>query len=396
MTVIEFFDSTHAENIVSTLLLKPDRVIFVGNNKKKINKNIDIYREIAKARNINAEFSCVPIRKNNLLSIVSSLTYIVENNSECVFDLAGGDDLCLVAVGIVAARFPERVRLHRFSIKNSAGLEGDGKDKPTLPEEAQLLVDENIKIYTGKLLGESGFSGKWDFNREFRQDVVALWEVCRENPKEWNVLCTALGGDKSADSPTLDFRSPVSKRLNTTILEKMRDKNLIYNFIEDDRTVSFSYKNPQIKKSVSKAGQVLELYITLKMSEITDENGNPLYNDVQTGVIIDWDGFDDDNDSAAVTNEIDVAAMKGFVPVFISCKNGDVNSDELYKLSTVADRFGGIHARKVLIVSDLKGINHNYKHIKARADEMGIRLIDDAALLSENELVRTLRSLWIG
>ncbi len=396
MTVIEFFDNTLAENIVSTLLLKPDKVIFVGNNKKKINKNIDIYREIAKARNIDVDFSCVPIRKNNLLSIVSSLSYIVENNSECVFDLAGGDDLCLVAVGIVAAKSPEKVKLHRFSIKNSSYLNSDGKNKLTPPEEARLLVDENIKIYTGKLLSENGFSTAWDLSQDFKKDIVALWEVCRENPKEWNLLCTALSGDKETDSPSLAFRSFPSKRLNTAILDRLCEKNLICDFTADEREISFTYKNHQIKKCLSKAGQVLELYITLKMSEITDENGNPLYNDVQTGVIIDWDGFDDDNDNAAVTNEIDVAAMKGFIPVFISCKNGDVNSDELYKLSTVADRFGGIHARKILIVSDLKSINHNYKHIKARADEMSIKLIDDAAHLSENELVRKLRSLWIN
>ena len=40
-------------------------------------------------------------------------------------------------------------------------------------------------------------------------------------------------------------------------------------------------------------------------------------------------------------NEIDVMLMRGVVPVFVSCKNGAVKMDELYKLDTVAQRFGG-------------------------------------------------------
>lgn len=52
-------------------------------------------------------------------------------------------------------------------------------------------------------------------------------------------------------------------------------------------------------------------------------------------------------------NEIDVVLMKGLTLIFISCKNGQVDDDELYKLESVTNRFGGLYAKKVLIATYL-------------------------------------------
>ena len=45
--------------------------------------------------------------------------------------------------------------------------------------------------------------------------------------------------------------------------------------------------------------------------------------------------------------------MRGVIPVFVSCKNGAVDSNELYKLNTVADRFGSIYAKKIIAATYL-------------------------------------------
>ncbi|MBQ3004644.1 MAG: hypothetical protein IJD88_01815 [Clostridia bacterium] len=68
-----------------------------------------------------------------------------------------------------------------------------------------------------------------------------------------------------------------------------------------------------------------------------------------TGVVIDWDGKLHDENTEKVLdteNEIDVLMMHGVIPVFVSCKSSSVDSNELYKLNTIAEKFGGPYAKK--------------------------------------------------
>ena len=51
--------------------------------------------------------------------------------------------------------------------------------------------------------------------------------------------------------------------------------------------------------------------------------------------------------------KIDVILMHGTTLLFISCKNGNIGEEELYKLHTVAERFGGPYVRKMLIATNL-------------------------------------------
>ena len=82
------------------------------------------------------------------------------------------------------------------------------------------------------------------------------------------------------------------------------------------------------------------------------------------------------------------------VPVFISCKNGVLTSDELYKLNTVANRFGGKYAKKVLVTTAISSLGEAGKYIRQRAGDMKIRIIDDIHTLSDEEIEKKLRTLW--
>ena len=101
-----------------------------------------------------------------------------------------------------------------------------------------------------------------------------------------------------------------------------------------------------------------------------------IYTAFKNGVYIDWDGKVASGDEKDTVNEIDVILMKGMIPVFVSCKNGNVEEDELYKLDTVASRFGGTYAKKVLIATKLGKKPGGVEHFKQRARDMKIHLID--------------------
>ena len=83
--------------------------------------------------------------------------------------------------------------------------------------------------------------------------------------------------------------------------------------------------------------------------------------------------------------------MKGIVPVFVSCKNGCVDIEELYKFNSVAERFGGKNVRKILIATSL-GEDVRSEYFRRRAKDMKIRLIEDIQNLSPDKLAKKIQN----
>ena len=62
--------------------------------------------------------------------------------------------------------------------------------------------------------------------------------------------------------------------------------------------------------------------------------------------------------SVSAENEVDLILLHSTVPVFVSCKNRFVSSDELYKLDSVSRRFGGKYAKHYPRGSGLPGVRN--------------------------------------
>ena len=409
MTVIEFFDrESNVENMISTLLCAPDKVVFLGNGKKKIKRICENYKEIARRRGINVEFEAKAINKNNLMSIVGAIEEVLEDNDDCIVDLSGGDDLSLVAVGIVYCDNADKIKLHRFNISNSTMTDCDSDGILCNSAPLELTVEETVAINGGRIVysdEKPNGTYRWDFSREFIDDVYAMWSLCKQNPSAWNFQINILdklhGSHLDPDSLSVyinfaDAKEVLNRRgekcdIKTDLYKNLFSLGVINDLKTDPESMSFSFKNEQVMKCLTKAGQILELVIALKAAELTDEEDKPVYTDVMTGVFIDWDseihGID-------VANEIDVVLMKGLMPVFISCKNGMVKMDELYKLSVVAEKFGGKYVRKALAVTELEKMGENEAYIKARCDAMDIRIFENIDKLSEEKFTNELKKLW--
>ena len=185
-------------------------------------------------------------------------------------------------------------------------------------------------------------------------------------------------------------------RLYNNITSRLLQSGLLTAFSADERTLTVTFKNHQVKRCLVKAGQVLEMKIFVTAKELKDETGKPVYNDVLNGVSIDWDSefHNEETDGIYDTeNEIDVMLMHNMVPVFVSCKNGTVKAEELYKLATVANRFGGKHAKKVIIVNRLDENNDTDQYIIQRAKDMNIRIISRIQEQNDQWLQNKLRNL---
>ena len=84
--------------------------------------------------------------------------------------------------------------------------------------------------------------------------------------------------------------------------------------------------------------------------------------------------------------------MRGLIPTFVSCKNGKIGEEELYKLNTVAEKFGGEYAKKMLIATKLERENYVAKMAyMRRAEDMGIRIVPNAGELTKEEWKKVFR-----
>jgi len=407
MNIVEFYDKSAVDNIAGTLLLAPENVIFIGNNAKKMKKSLSVYEEIAEKRGLNVKFHYRTADRNDAEKTVGLLTEIINEFGECDFDLTGGEELFILSVGIVSGRFPDKVKLHRFNVRNGRLNDLDGDGKPVLTSAAEISVEENVRIYGGRIVYEAeryGATKKRALTAESVSDVCEMWKICKSAPGKWNFFVNVFSGicESSDETEPLTVSVKLDKltafdRGNkrayaANALKELCEKGLLTKVGNNGAALTLRYKNEYVKDCLTKAGQLLELYVYYAAVSAT-ENGGRVYNDVLTGVSIDWDGIPEGEDS--VENEIDVFAMKGLIPVFISCKNGQVDTDELYKLHTVAHRFGGAYAKKVLVAPELDKHGSRAEHLRRRASEMNVRIVDDTDSLSFEEFCEKIKTFWI-
>lgn len=409
MTIVEFFDRTPIENMVSCLANRPQKIIFVGEKSRLEKQRDQFYRFLDEVENFVTVIEYCPVNKNSLSDIVDKLTRIVEENPECSFDLTGGDDLSLVAVGIVYERMKEHhVQLHRYNIRTRRVYDCDQDGNVVSDDIPDITVEQNIVLHGGVVVTadqRGGGTEYWDFNREFIADLDKLWGICRKNCALWNYQLTMLANleaQKVAVEEELLLYVDIERArlvLERTknglrldgIFEELEQAGLIREFSTENGCLSFYYKNPQIKRCLTKAGTLLEIRTYLTAMQAENPDGSFFYTDGLTGVSIDWDG--DAFGGTGTENEVDVILMKGLIPVFLSCKNGAVGSEELYKLNTVAERFGGPYAKKVLVATTMGRNEGQRAAFIERARDMGIKVIDGVHEMTDEAFEKALCAL---
>jgi hypothetical protein len=123
--------------------------------------------------------------------------------------------------------------------------------------------------------------------------------------------------------------------------------------------------------------------------EIESEK-NGFYDDIDMGVTVDWDGKT--GNTADTINEIDVIMMRDMLPVFVSCKNGELHKEALYELETVADKFGSEFSRKIVVTTYITSNESSKKHVLQRAKDMKIDVIHNVHNMSREEFKNALKT----
>ena len=176
ITCIEFFDSTDIENICVALTGTIDRIILFGSRKTPMDAAKKHYEKVLAARKYNTQISVEVVKDNceNFFAAVVdgieqlALRYGTGTDAEgrenvCMFDLTGGEDLPLVAAGIVYERVRERcnIQMHRFNLATTKPeklvVNFDETSAQTFLEgfQPQLSVAEYLRFAGAKVIEEA-------------------------------------------------------------------------------------------------------------------------------------------------------------------------------------------------------------------------------------------------
>ena len=129
-----------------------------------------------------------------------------------------------------------------------------------------------------------------------------------------------------------------------------------------DESVSFRFRDQNTRAWLRDVGSVLELYAYKACID------TGIFNDVISSAVVRWD---DTVGHGSVSNEIDVMAARGVIPLFLSCKACDIKTEALNELAILRDRFGGKGAKAAIISTE--PCNAAARH---RAAQLGIAVID--------------------
>lgn len=132
--------------------------------------------------------------------------------------------------------------------------------------------------------------------------------------------------------------------------------------------VSFRYPSPRMKKLLTTAGEILEVYTYYEVKR------QGYFDDIACSYEFRWESGD-------ITNELDCVLTKGFRSVIVECKSRkDLSQDHYYKLWAIAEQFG-IGTKKVLIANTYDTSNPvmlaENEHNRARGRQLGIITISD-------------------
>lgn len=389
-TNIEFLDTEPIENVITCMHHKMDKVVFFGYQEtieKCEKRTVEFLQRHCGVTDV--EFRTIQrMDLNEVVSKIEAEVKVEEGKGNHVFfDITGGESLFLVAFGVLADKLSKPMHMYDVESDRLIHLGTRYDDNVEIVPKNQVLLDLSTYIELSGAKIDETKGGCIDVDdASFMGKVDELWDIVMDFKRDWNmftgVLRDLLSVEKSLEA-TKNIQKKEGLSLSRFHAFMIKLKNLGAISFYRSRVVNRNEKNEIIevevtvkyadfawKECLTKSGTALELHV---YKQLKDEG-----KEVRQSVHIDWDGVIDlgavvEQEADDVLNEIDVLALEGNIPTFISCKAGKMNKGKalqpLYELEAVATRFGGKYAKKVLAtVHPLQGV------YAERAKEMGITL----------------------
>ncbi len=371
-TLIELYDRRPIENVLSTEVFRPETTVYLyPRDQMKPDKAKQQLRRYFQSKGIASKLRFVEIDIYNVKQMLPQLEKVVQAEPDCALDITGGSDAALFAAGLFCAQHNipvftySRRRNCFFNIQgcsfghrlpctihhsvNDCFLMAGGNVRMGRVDNRRLssylpVVDSFFRLYLRQ-------KGSWKQAVHYIQQVSQL-------PKDAKITL-------HVDAPTT-VKSVQGGRLQMPreVIEALAELGFLQNLdLSRKGSVSFDFRDEQIRTWLRDIGSVLELYVYKACLELD------IFNDVKTSVVVEWD--DGEQTRNRVKNELDVVAMRGIVPLFISCKTGSIETQALNELAILRDRFGGDGSRAAVVSAQ-----RCQSVTRHRATELGITVID--------------------
>ena len=361
---IEFFDEESIDNLITCLNFKMDKTIFFGYKKTMTEARKNVTERFLKDRCGVKDVRFCSVNEYNLEQILDEIEKVLKDEqslgNKCFFDLTGGEDLVLVAIGMLAQK--HQIPLHKYDVEKDLLIgfhkENTMKINKMAPKQKILLTLDDVIGMQGGCINykdQKPYKNNLD-NETFKKDIVNMWAIAKKDAVKWNAFSgflKSLKKSKNASGKYMVLRTDWEQAVeNNKVLYKKEieeyldalQKVQIMEWMKSEKEdIEFSYKDKIMKDCITDAGCLLELATYYNRKDSGE------YSDVRVGIHLDWDGkiTYKGND---VENEIDVMTLKGNIPTFISCKNGEVDPKVLYEIDTIAEQLGGKYAKKELVI----------------------------------------------
>ena len=367
-TLIELYDPSPIRNVLSAVMFRPEEMVLLCPSGSA--EDAELKRSLS---DFFAYVDCpvkltfVSVSMLDADKIERVLREIMNSRQDCAIDISGGTDAALFATGVVsgeASVFTYSVRKNSFfEIKNASFAR-------SLPCDVRLDVAACLMMAGGTLL-----PGRVDNNvlMSMTDRIDSLFAVYGKFRRKWNWQISYIQQISSAESGVLTAEGPLtvhagSKTVDAdpALFDALADAGLITDLEYSSDSMRFRFPDETVRFWLRDIGAVLELQVfrACKAAECFD--------DVVLSAVVNWQGGQIREDS--VTNEIDVMAVQGIQPVFISCKTSEVHTEALNELAILRGRFGGKFSRAILATSGT--VTKSRAPARNRAAQLGIELIE--------------------
>ena len=384
-TLIELYDERAIENILAPEMFRPQRIIYLcPEDVAQDRSRQDKLRAFFQHRGWEPELIFMTTSLFKADRILRQLLTIGEKYPGCAVDVTGGSDAALFAAGMFSAQ--TGAPAFTYSRKKNSFYDISGADfADNLECTLSYSVEDFFLMAGGTLLPgrvDNGVLSKYltDFDPFFNcflrfrrdwSDIISY--IQKVSPGEYGQTppLTVEGkytvkGDHGARNAANEEALNALARIG--FLQDLH--------IEPGQSVSFRFRDHNIRSWLRDVGSVLELY-TYKAC--VDAG---IFSDVISSAVVRWD---ETLGHGSVLNEIDVMAARGVIPLFLSCKATDIKTEALNELAILRDRFGGKGAKAAIVTTE--PCNAAARH---RAAQLGIAVIDLEELKSD-QLVQRLK-----
>jgi len=370
-TLIELYDDRAIENILAADMFRPKRIIYLCPGELAQNRSRqEKLRAFFRRRGWEPELIFAEVSLFKADRILKQMLAFGEKYPDCAVDVTGGSDAALFAAGMFSAQtgapaFTYSRRKNRFY--NISGAAFADNLNCTL----SYSVEDFFLMAGGTLL-----PGRVD-NRVlsgYMKDFAPFFSCFLRFRRDWPNIITYIQRISPAEygkAPELAVEGDYMVKgergarvfANEAALKELAGIGFISDLvIVPEQSVSFRFRDANVRTWLRDVGSALELYAYMACMDAD------IFHDVVSSAVVRWD---DVVGHGSVSNEIDVMAARGVVPLFLSCKTGDVKTEALNELAILRDRFGGKGAKAAVITTE--PCNAAARH---RAAQLGLAVID--------------------